>query len=242
MRDYNNETIKRVNFIKDAMQKASATSLVFGNSGGKDSALVGILAKMACENTVGVIMPCKSTQNYNADKTDGLAVADKFNIETITVDLSIAKDEIIDAVSETTNVSSVASTNINPRLRMTTLYAIAQTKNALVLGTGNKCEIYMGYFTKYGDGGCDLNPISDLLVSEVYEFLEYLEAPLNIITKAPSAGLYEGQTDELEMGVSYKEIEDYINGKEISVLSKTKIQNAHNRTTHKRALPLFFPD
>ncbi|MEG1982048.1 MAG: NAD(+) synthase, partial [Clostridia bacterium] len=211
-------------------------------SGGKDSALVGILAKMACENTVGVIMPCKSTQNYNADKTDGLAVADKFNIETITVDLSIAKDEIIDAVSETSNVSSVASTNINPRLRMTTLYAIAQTKNALVLGTGNKCEIYMGYFTKYGDGGCDLNPISDLLVSEVYEFLEYLEAPLNIITKAPSAGLYEGQTDELEMGVSYKEIEDYINGKEISELSKTKIQNAHNRTTHKRSLPLFFPD
>ena len=133
-----------------------------------------------------------------------------------------------------------ALANVAPRLRMTTLYAVAQSRNALVAGTGNKCERYMGYFTKWGDGACDFNPIADLTVSEIYEFLAYLKAPENIRKKAPSAGLFEGQTDEAEMGVTYRDIEMYMAEGSCGGAQDSIIRRAHQITEHKRRMPLVY--
>ena len=128
----------------------------------------------------------------------------------------------------------MAYANINPRLRMTTLYAYAYKHGYLVAGTGNRSEAMMGYFTKWGDGAYDFNPISDLTVTEVYELLRYLKAPSEIIDKAPSAGLYEGQTDEQEMGISYAEIDDYLLYQKGSPSAVEKIEKTILRTAHKR--------
>lgn len=233
-RNYKEEFENRVAYIKKLLTDSHTDGIVFGNSGGKDCALVGILCKAACDNTVGIIMPCASKRNYTLDADDGRAVAEKFGIETRVVDLTAVREAEINELEKVTALNSMALTNIAPRLRMTTLYAIGAAENRLVAGTGNRSEIYMGYFTKWGDGASDFNPISDLTVGEVYEFLRYLGAPEQIITKAPSAGLFEGQTDEQEMGVSYAAIDKYILTGEADESEKAIIDRYHSRSEHKR--------
>ena len=235
MRNYEIELRNRVAFIQNLLKKSHCNGIVFGNSGGKDCALVGILCKKACDNVLGVRMPCQSKRNFESDFEDAGKAAEQFNIETKTVDLSEVKSAIFSEISKVEEISPTASSNINPRLRMATLYAIAQSRNALVAGTGNRSEIYMGYFTKWGDGAFDFNPIADLTVTEVYEFLEYLNAPRSIIEKAPSAGLFEGQTDEQEMGVTYREIDEFILTGKTNEQAEQKIKSAHAKTEHKRA-------
>jgi len=237
MRNYKEELEKRVEYIKERLADAHADGIVYGNSGGKDSALVGILCKLACENTVGIILPCQSKRNFGEDMVDGIAVAEQFNIETRTCDLTDIKEAAVKAIGEVTDLNDKALSNINPRLRMTTLYAIGAAENRLVAGTGNRSEVYMGYFTKWGDGGYDFNPISDLTVEEVYDFLEYLDAPENIIKRAFSAGLCEGQTDEDEMGVTYAAIDKYITTGEATDHDKAIIDRYHRVSEHKRQLP-----
>lgn len=234
VRNYAKELEKRVAFIQGLLKESGAKGIVFGNSGGKDSALVGILCKKACDNVLGVIMPCQSKRNFGEDRDDGLDLARQFGIETVQVDLSEAKAAVTAAVQEVSSISDQASANIAPRLRMTTLYTIAQSRGCLVAGTGNRSEAYMGYFTKWGDGAYDLNPIFDLTVTEIYEFLRFLDAPSNIITKAPSAGLFEGQTDEAEMGVTYAQIDEFILHGTGDPEAVSKIKAAHARTEHKR--------
>ena len=240
MRNYEEEFKSRVGFIKDLLKKTGAKGVILGNSGGKDCALVGILARAACEKVVGVIMPCLSRRNYEEDLRDGKEVADKFGIETRIVDITPVREQMVNALSGKTEFTDLALANINPRIRMTTLYAIAASENLLVAGTGNRSERYMGYFTKWGDGGCDFNPISDLTVREVYEFLEYLDAPMAVRTKAPSAALFEGQTDEQEMGITYKAIDDYLLFGMATKEDKEKIESAHARTEHKRVMPTVY--
>jgi len=240
MRDYKVETEKRVAFIKELVSKTSAKGIVYGNSGGKDSALVGILCKMACDDTVGVIMPCCSTRNYEEDTDHGVLVATQFDIETRTVDLTNVKEALIESVSGKTEINGGADINIAPRLRMTTLYTIAASENRLVAGTGNRSEIYMGYFTKWGDGACDFNPIADLTAGEVFEFLRYLKAPSEIIDKPPSAGLYEGQTDEADMGVTYAAIDEYILNGNAHLEDAKIIRKYHSGSEHKRRMPLYY--
>ena len=235
MRDYKIETEKRVAFIKEKMKEAHAEGLVFGNSGGKDSALAGILCKMATDNVLAVAMPCHSKRNYGEDMDDAVALATAFDIPMITVDLTETRSVLTDSIG--VELSPAGISNIAPRLRMTTLYAIGQTRNALVVGTGNRSERYMGYFTKWGDGGCDLNPIADLTVAEVYELLRYLNAPAAIIEKAPSAALYEGQTDEQDMGVTYAAIDHYLETGEANDEDRAIIDRYHSRSEHKRRMP-----
>ena len=179
-------------------------------------------------------MPCSTKRNYDVDAKDGREVADKFGIETRVVDLTPVKEAELKALEAATETTPAAVANIAPRLRMTTLYAIAGAEGRLVAGTGNASEIYVGYFTKWGDGACDFNPISDLTVTEVYEFLRYLDAPKRVIEKAPSAALFEGQTDENEMGVTYAELDSYIAGGEIPPDKKEKIDRLHRISEHKR--------
>jgi len=233
-RDYAKETAHRVAWIKDILAASGAQGLVFGSSGGKDSVLVGILCKMACENTVGVILPCDSAQNFGADKEDALMFAKQYDIEHLFVDLTPAKKSLVAAIDDELNAQPQINIAIAPRLRMTTLYTIAASRGALVVGTSNRSEAYLGYFTKWGDSACDLNPIADLTVSEVFEFLQHLDAPEIFYTKAPSAGLYEGQTDEDDLGFTYNELDNFL-------LHGTKgancesIEKRHKTTEHKRA-------
>jgi NAD+ synthase len=127
--------------------------------------------------------------------------------------------------------------NLAPRIRMTTLYAIAASENRLVAGTGNRSECYMGYFTKWGDGACDFNPIADLTVTEIYEFLRELGAPEAILTKAPSAGLFDGQTDEQEMGITYQAIDAFLLDGTVTAADKVILDRFNGVSEHKRRLP-----
>lgn len=240
MRDYEKEFENRVAFIRELVSKSGMKGIVYGNSGGKDSALVGILCKAACDNTVGIIMPCTSKRNYGMDTADAMTVAERYGIETRRVDLSPVKEAAVGQISEAAELNTAALSNIAPRLRMMTLYAVAAAEQRLVAGTGNRSEAYVGYFTKWGDGAHDFNPIDDLTVTEIYEFLRWLKAPECVIEKAPSAGLFDGQTDEGEMGFTYKELDTYLGGGKIDDAVLEKIQRMHAKSEHKRRSILTF--
>ena len=237
MRDYSKEFADRVQYIRKLVEDSGVDGIVFGNSGGKDSALVGILCKFACENTVGIMMPCASKRNFEQDMKDAKEVADHFGIESRVIDLTDVRQAEIDRLQAITTLTNAAVNNIAPRLRMTTLYAVAASEYRLVAGTGNRSERYMGYFTKWGDGSCDFNPISDLTATEIIEFLKWLTAPACIINKAPSAGLFDGQTDEGEMGVTYAEIDSLLLTGETSESAKPIIERRHAMSEHKRSGP-----
>ncbi|MDD7456836.1 MAG: NAD(+) synthase [Clostridia bacterium] len=234
---------KRVSWIKKVLETSRAKGIVFGNSGGKDCTLVGILCKKATENVECIIMPCEAKRNFLVDKNDALLVCDKYDIKHLEVDLTPVKKAFREVLNNSVDENNVmAYANINPRIRMTTLYAYAYEKNYLVAGTGNRSERVMGYFTKFGDGGYDFNPISDLTATEVFRYLEVLNAPREIIDKAPSAGLFEGQTDEKEMGLTYKDLDTYILTGEGTDELKNKVDATYNRTKHKRAPLLNYPN
>ena len=235
MRDYAKEFADRVSYIRELVEKSGVSGIVYGNSGGKDCSLVGILCKFACENTVGIMMPCASKRNFEQDMKDAKEVSEHFGIQSRVIDLTDVRQCEMDRLSAITTLTPAAVNNIAPRLRMTTLYAVAASENRLVAGTGNRSEAYMGYFTKWGDGACDFNPISDLTATEVIEFLKWLTAPACLINKAPSAGLFDGQTDEDEMGVTYNAIDTYILTGEASERDKKVIDRFHRVSEHKRS-------
>lgn len=235
----------RVDWIKEILASTGAKGIIYGNSGGKDCTLVGALCKLATPNVLGVIMPCQSSQNYGSDRDDAIKAGECFGIEQIEVDLTKTKEAIVNALGDelSQNAQSeyslkMAGVNINPRLRMATLYALGQARGYLVAGTGNKDELTLGYFTKWGDGACDFNPIADLTVGEVFEHLRALNAPASIIEKAPSAGLYPGQTDEQELGIKYSDVDKYLKGEELDESIKAKIEKAERGSAHKRRMPL----
>ena len=235
MRDYAKEFADRVSYIRELVEKSGVSGIVYGNSGGKDCSLVGILCKFACENTVGIMMPCASKRNFEQDMKDAKEVSEHFGIQSRVIDLTDVRQCEMDRLCAITTLTPAAVNNIAPRLRMTTLYAVAASENRLVAGTGNRSEAYMGYFTKWGDGACDFNPISDLTATEVIEFLKWLTAPACVINKAPSAGLFDGQTDEDEMGVTYNAIDTYILTGEASERDKKVIDRFHRVSEHKRS-------
>ena len=237
VRDWEQEVKDRVRFIQQNLQSTNSEGILFGNSGGKDCALVGILCRKACDNVLSVMMPCGSKQNYGSDMDDAFALTTQFDIPYEVVDLTQTRDTLLAAIEKTGALVPIAVTNMAPRLRMTTLYSMAQTRRCLVAGTGNRSERYMGYFTKWGDGAFDFNPIGDLTVREVYDFLRYLGAPSSIIDKAPSAGLYDGQTDEADMGVTYAAIDHFLLEGEAEEADMAVIDRYHNRSYHKYVMP-----
>lgn len=237
----------RVEWIKNLLDKTGAKGIIYGNSGGKDCSLVGALCRLATPNVLGVIMPCNSSQNYGSDRDDALLCGKHFDIPQIEIDLSDAKNSLIKAFdthleSEKASDNNVkmATININPRLRMITLYALGQARGYLVAGTGNLDESTLGYFTKWGDGAYDFNPIADLTVGEVYDHLRVLNCPSSVIDKAPSAGLYPGQTDESELGIKYSDVDKYLRGEEIDDSIRERIERAYRASSHKRRMPMRF--
>ena len=230
--------IKLSNWIESKVTSAKAKGAVIGLSGGIDSAVVAVLCKKVFPlNTLALIMPCHS---LNKDIEDAVMVANKFDITYKIIDLSRIYDSFVSLLDhEEDGVNSkLAKANLKPRMRMITLYYFANQLNYLVVGTGNKSEITMGYFTKYGDGGVDILPLGNLLKSEVVELAKYLKIPLEIIQKPPSGGLWEGQTDEGEMGVSYQEIDEYLKAGRLNDRAiEKKIQEMITRSAHKRSTP-----
>lgn len=229
----------RLNWIRERVKAAGCTGVVVGESGGKDSATVTALCVRALgkENVVGITMPCNS---LGTDMEHARLVADAFGIKLIEVNIGGAFTTLKNTIINEHELNELAVANIKPRLRMTTLYAVAQTLNYLVVGTDNKSEMVMGYFTKWGDGGYDFNPLSDLTMQEVLELGKELGVPEPILTKAPSAGLWEGQTDEKEMGVTYKAIEEYIKTGTTDPASLEIIEKTNKRTAHKREMPYMY--
>lgn len=229
----------RLNWIRERVKAAGCTGVVVGESGGKDSATVTALCVRALgkENVVGITMPCNS---LSTDMEHARLVADAFGIKLIEVNIGGAFTTFKNTIINEHELNELAVANIKPRLRMTTLYAVAQTLNYLVVGTDNKSEMVMGYFTKWGDGGYDFNPLSDLTMQEVLELGKELGVPEPILTKAPSAGLWEGQTDEKEMGVTYKAIEEYIKTGTTDPASLEIIEKTNKRTAHKREMPYMY--
>lgn len=225
---------------------------VFGLSGGIDSAVVAKLCQMAApQRVLGVILPCYS---HPQDEADARLVASAFSIPVAKVDLGPAFDALTESLQHAVKgmpprVESVdikqqlPDANLKPRLRMASLYFIANSLNYLVAGTGNRSEITLGYYTKYGDGGVDVLPIGGLLKSEVRALARELGVPEPIITKPPTAGLWVGQTDEAEMGFSYDALENYLLKGPSAVPDAVaqRIERLRSSSTHKRELPPIAP-
>jgi len=231
---------KLCDWIGNKVTEAKAKGIVFGLSGGIDSAVVAALSiKVFPKNTLAIIMPC---HNLETDTNDAIDLINKFNISYKIIDLSKVYDSFIyllnDKEKEKERSFKLAEANVKPRLRMITLYYFANNLNYLVVGTGNKSELTIGYYTKYGDGGVDILPLGNLLKSQVKELAEYLGIPKKIINKLPSAGLWEGQTDEEEIGVSYDQLDKYLKtGKIDNKIIEKKIQDKITQSAHKRTTP-----
>jgi NAD+ synthase len=240
--------------MQQQVADAGARGIAVGLSGGIDSAVVIGLASMAMPgHVVGVLMPCHS---HPDDEAHGTLVAAHFGVRTVRVDLAPSYDRLVAdleaglsqlpgeqypvAPADEVDVKArLPLANVKPRLRMTTLYFVANALNYLVAGTGNRSELAIGYFTKYGDGGVDLLPIGRLLKSEVRAIARELKVPDPIIDKAPSAGLWLGQTDEAEMGFSYADLERYLakGPGAVSPALGLKIERLARASDHKRSLP-----
>lgn len=228
-------------WIKQQVGAAGAKGVVVGLSGGVDSSVVGALAKKALGgNVLGLILPCYSKEE---DENHANLVARKLNINT----KKIILDSIYDNFTEVLPMGNrMALANLKVRLRMSTLYYFANSLNYLVVGTGNKSEIMAGYSTKYGDAGADILPLGGLLKTEVKELARELDIPDEILNKAPSAGLWENQTDEDELGISYEDLDKALTalerGENIQLQQELvdKVKELIKKSEHKRILPPIF--
>ncbi|MDO5859412.1 NAD+ synthase [Methanobrevibacter sp.] len=190
-----------VNFIKSKVNESKTNGIVIGLSGGIDSTLATYLACEAIgkENVFGITLPSATTPTE--DKIHGIEIAQKLGIDYEEIPIDGILNEFL-AVTQLEN-NNLAIGNLKARIRMSIIYYYANQKNYLVCGTGNKSEILIGYFTKHGDGACDMEPIGDLYKTEVYKLSESLGVQKEILNKPPRAGLWTNQTDEDEIGMSY---------------------------------------
>lgn len=231
---------KTVDWIRELVLGAGCKGAIVGLSGGIDSSVVAHLIKRAFPNdSIGVILPCKS---HDGDREDGIKAAESADLRYVEVELTDVHEALHSQINSVLteadkNNPRLTDANLRARLRMSTIYAVANNLNYLVAGTDNAAEILTGYFTKYGDGGVDFVPIANLTKREVYAWARHLGVPQSILNRAPSAGLWEGQTDESEMGTTYEKIDDYIEGKDIPDEDQVIIERLHSRSEHKRNMP-----
>lgn len=243
--NYEKEIERIASWMKEYAKKAGANGYVVGLSGGIDSAVVACLAVKAVgkENVMVVTLPCNSSPDSIKDATD---LSKNLRIECPTIQLFDVFHNIIDLLKDGygKEILNLTQANIKSRLRMITLYAIANQNNMLVAGTGNLSELMIGYCTKYGDGGVDIEPIGNFLKSEIYTMAKFMpEIPESTLTKPPSADLWGGQTDEAEIGMTYTDLDTILislgTGTE-KLLDQEKIEKVKNmikKAEHKNKVP-----
>lgn len=224
-------------WIRERATGAGVQGLVLGLSGGVDSAVVAGLAVRAMPDKVHTfILPCHSQPE---DARLGREVAAAFGLAAETIVLDDAYDTLrrTYGVEEALKPGGLADANLKSRLRMVTLYYQANQRNCMVLGTGNRSEIAVGYFTKWGDGAVDLLPLAGLVKREVYDLARHLGVPQAVIDRPPTGGLWPGQTDEAEMGLRYADIDEYLLTGNVAPDIAAKIQRRIAANEHKRRMP-----
>ncbi|MCI9233742.1 MAG: NAD(+) synthase [Bacilli bacterium] len=246
--DAKKEKEKIIDFIRDYYNKNHVDGAILGISGGKDSGVVAglFVEALGKENVIGVTLPCHSIET---DKSDAKLVSDYYGFPLYNFDLTEVYDtfkkelkNIGDFDEEDTKDSDI---NLKPRFRMATVYYLAALfsklshKTYLVAGTSNKCELYVGYFTKGGDSVHDISPIADLTVEEVIALGAELKVPEPVLYKAPNDGL-SNKTDEDKLGVTYKAIADYIEDpNKVSEKDRKTIERLHKNNAHKFVIPTY---
>lgn len=246
LKDGTEETIEK--FLSEKLRKARAKGFVLGVSGGIDSAVVLKLCVRAVgkNKVLALMMPEKDSPRE--DLEDGKDLCDSEDVRYKVIDISGVVAACVEAIKGKVDRGSMA--NIKARCRMIMLYHYANTDRLLVVGTSNKSELLVGYFTKYGDGAADLEPIGDLYKTEVRELARTMKIPVKIMRKSPSAGLWKGQTDEGEMGIKYERLDAILLGielgqseKEIAARAETTVKEVSRiagmvrSTSHKRKSP-----
>ena len=242
------EKDKVVKFIRDYYEKYNLGGAVLGISGGKDSAVVAALMVEALgkDNVVGLTLPCHSREE---DSKLAKKLSDYYGFKLLNIDLTKVYDAFKDEINKLGDFTSEelknSDINVKPRLRMLSCYYMAPLLSAitgkpyLVVGTSNKCELFVGYFTKGGDSVHDIAPIADFTVSEVIKIGEVLNVPRELLYKTPDDGL-AGMSDEEKLGVKYSEIADYIdNPDNVQEPSKTRISKLHDSSLHKFNTPTY---
>jgi len=226
-----------INWLKAQLQDTPMQGFVLGLSGGLDSSVCAALLRKATDNCLGLILPIESDVK---ELDDAAAVAAQFGMKTEYIDLTSIYHNLTRLLPDN---DRLALGNIKARLRMIVLYYYANLKSYLVCGTGNKTEITLGYFTKYGDGACDILPLGDLYKGEIRELARVLDIPQTIIDKVPSAGLWAGQTDEGEIGFTYAQMDAALQKIEKGNIADDvchALSRVIKKTTHKREKPKIF--
>ena len=234
-------------WIKNAIENVNADGVVLGMSSGIDCSVVARLCQNAGIKTHLILMPYGKDMENSENYSHAMELINKFEFDYHVFDIKPAVDslqiknssEILKNASKT-NIE-LSKANIRPRVRMTYLYQYAQVNNLLVIGTSNLSERTVGYSTKWGDGASDFNPLGMITKKEVYILAKYLDIPECIINKKPSADLWEGQTDEEELGIKYEQIDEFILNKtsgDEQIDNLIKIKN--ERAMHKiNPIPIF---
>lgn len=220
-----------INWLNETVEKTGTKGLIVGISGGIDSAVVTHLVNKTKYGKLGLIMPCGSNPQ---DRLDAHKVLVNAELDYFEFDLTETYNVMLNQLKDNGVTDKLSVSNLKARLRMSTLYAFAQQNNYLVVGTDNACEWHIGYFTKFGDGGVDLVPLIEFTKGEVRQLASELAVHDDIITKKPSAGLWEGQSDEDELGIGYDVIDAYLQGESVAPEHKELIDNLHKKSEHKR--------
>jgi NAD+ synthase len=240
---------RRVQFLADYLASTGAAGLVLGVSGGQDSSLAGRLCQLAVERVTAAggtaeLIAVRLPYDVQADEQDA-QLALKFIRPSRTIDFNVKRavdgvqDEFLEAVGE--RISDFTKGNTKARSRMVAQYAIAGQHAMLVVGTDHAAEAVTGFFTKFGDGGADILPLSGLSKRQGRALLEYLEAPARLYEKLPTADLLDeapGQTDEANLGITYSDIDDFLEGRDVADAIAETIEARYLATRHKREAPV----
>ncbi|WP_028544685.1 ammonia-dependent NAD(+) synthetase [Paenibacillus taiwanensis] len=243
------EVRKRVDFLKQYVKQSGTSGLLIAISGGIDSAVAAALCKQATDElaaesgqpymTLGVFQP----YGEQVDIADSYAVAEAFklqhtvetNVQDAVNEIALETEQAFKQLGNYRHISIPGKGNVKARIRMVTQYALAFDLNLLVVGTDHASEALTGFYTKWGDGAVDITPLSSLNKRQVRQLARYVGVPDSVIDKAPTAGLWEGQTDEKELGITYDENSDYLEGKPVSDETREKIERQYRKTEHKRS-------
>ncbi|WP_374018389.1 ammonia-dependent NAD(+) synthetase [Paenibacillus thiaminolyticus] len=247
--DADAEIRRRVDFLKQYVTNAGAKGLLIAISGGIDSAVAAGLCRRATDElsaesgqeymTLGVFQP----YGEQVDIADSYAVAEAFqlkhtvetNIEEAVNEVALEVEQGFKGLGQPRHISIPGKGNIKARIRMVAQYALAFDLNLIVVGTDHASEALTGFYTKWGDGAVDITPLSSLNKRQIRQLAERLGVPRSVIDKVPTAGLWEGQTDEKELGVSYEHNSDYLEGKPVPADVQAKLEQHYRKTEHKRA-------